>query len=167
MPKPLIVWITIICVKFFKRWEYQTTFPAFWETCMQVKKQQFWTVHETTDWFQIGKEVCQGCILSPCLHICRVKCWAGWSTSWNQDSGWNINNLKSAEDATLIAESKEELKNLLMKGKEGSEKAGLKLYIQKTKIMASGPITLFSPSGNSDRPYFWGLQNHCKWWLQP
>ena len=66
MPKPLIMWITINCGKFWKRWEYQTTWPASWETCMQVRK-QVRTGHQTTDWFQIRKGLCQGCILSPCL----------------------------------------------------------------------------------------------------
>ena len=77
----------------------------------------------------------------------------------------NINNLRYADDTTLIAESKE-LKSLLMKVKEESEKVGLKLNIQKTKIMASGPITLwqiYGETGSSDRLYFLGLQNHCRW----
>ena len=76
--------------------------------------------------------------------VCREhheKCWAGRSTSWNQDAWTNINNLGYADDTTLMAESEEELKSLLMKVKEESEKVGLKLNIQKTKIMASGPIT--------------------------
>ena len=69
--KPLTVWITTNCGKFFKRWEYQTTLPASWETCMQVKKPTVRTRHGTMDWFQIGKGVCQGCILSPCLlNLC-------------------------------------------------------------------------------------------------
>ena len=67
MPKPLTVWITTNCGKFLKRWEYQATWPASWEICMQVKKQQFRTGRGTTDWFQIGKGVHQGCVLSPCL----------------------------------------------------------------------------------------------------
>ena len=69
-----------------------------------------------------------------------VKCWAGWSTSWNQDFQEKINNLGDADDITIIAENKEELKNLLMKVKEESEKSGLKLNFQKTKIMAFSPI---------------------------
>ena len=83
----------------------------------------------------------------------------------------NNSNLRYADDKTYMAESEEELKSLLMKVKKGSEKAGLKLNIQKTKIMASGPITSWQidggNSGNSGRLYFGGLQNHCRWWLQP
>ena len=85
-------------------------------------------------------------------------------------AGRNINNLRYADDTTLMAES-EELKSLLMKVKEESEKAGLKLNFQKTKIMASSPITSWQIDGetgeNSERLYFWGLQNDCRWWLQP
>ena len=78
----------------------------------------------------------------------------------------NINNLRYADDTTFMAESEKELKSLLMKVKEESEKVGLKLNIQKTKIMASGPITSWEIDGNSGssiRVYFLGLQNHCKW----
>ena len=82
-------------------------------------------------------------------------------------AGRNINNLRYADDTTLTEESEEELKSLLMKVKEQSEKAGLKLNIQKTKIMASGPITPWQiygeKNGNSNRLYFLGLQNHCRW----
>ena len=78
-------------------------------------------------------------------------------------AGRNINNLRYADDTTLMAESEEELKSLLMNVKEESEKVGLKLNIQKTKIMASGPITSWGNSGNSVRLYFSGLQNHCRW----
>ena len=103
------------------------------------------TGHETTDWFQIGKGVCQGCISSPCLfnlyaeyiirNIGLEEAQAGIKFARK-----NINNLRYADDTTLMAES-EELKNLLMKVKEETEKVGLRLNIQKTKIMASGPIT--------------------------
>ena len=103
------------------------------------------TGHGTADWFQVGKEVHQGCILSPCLfnfyaeYIMRnaglEEAQAGIKIARR-----NINNLRYAGDTTLMAES-EELKSLLMKVKEESEKVGLKLNIQKTKIMASGPIT--------------------------
>ena len=86
-------------------------------------------------------------------------------------AGRNINNLRYADDTTLMAESEEELKSLLRKVKEESETVGLKLNIQKTKIMAAGPITSWEmdgeDSGNSVRLYFFRLQNHCRWWLQP
>ena len=78
----------------------------------------------------------------------------------------NINNLRYADDTTLMAQSEEELKSLLMKVKEESEKVGLKLNIQKTKIMASGPITSWEIDGETVETvadYFWGLQNHCRW----
>ena len=85
-------------------------------------------------------------------------------------AGRNINNLRYANDTTLMAES-EELKNLLMKVKEESEKVGLKLNIQKTKIIASCPITSWQIDGENMETVaefiFWGLQNHCRWWLQP
>ena len=86
------------------------------------------TGHGTTDWFQIRKEVRQGCILPPCLlsRVHHEKCWPGWSTSWNQIAGRNINNLRYADDTTLMTESKEELKSLLMKGKEERERNRLK-----------------------------------------
>ena len=82
----------------------------------------------------------------------------------------NIKNLRYAEHTTLMAESEEELKSLLMKVKEESEKVGLKLNIQKTKIMASDPITSWEIDGDTVETvsdYFWGLQNHYRWWLQP
>ena len=103
------------------------------------------TEHGTTDWFQIGKGVCQGCILSPCffnLYAEYIMRNAGLDEAQAgiKIAGRNINNLRYADDTTLMAES-EELKNLLMKVKEESEKVGLKVNIKKTKIMASGPIT--------------------------
>ena len=83
----------------------------------------------------------------------------------------NISNLGYADTTTLMAESEEELKSLLMKVKDESEKVGLKLNIQKTKIMASGPITSWQIDGETMKTvkilYFGGLQNHCRWWLQP
>ena len=75
----------------------------------------------------------------------------------------NISNLTYADDTTFMAESEEELTSLLMKVKEESEKVGLKLNIQKTKIMASGPITLWKINGKTMETYFWRLQNHCRW----
>ena len=85
-------------------------------------------------------------------------------------AGRNINNLRYADDTTLMAESEEELKSLLMKVKEESEKVGLNLNIQNTKILASSPIASWQideETGNSGRLNFFGLQNHCRWWLQP
>ena len=112
------------------------------------------TGHGTTDWFQIGKGICQGCLLSPCLfnlyagYIMRnaglEEAQAGISIS-----GRNINNIRYADDTTLMAESEEELRSLLMKVKEESEKVGLKFNIQKTKIMASGPITSWEIDGET------------------
>ena len=102
--------------------------------------------HGTIDWFQIGKGICQGCILSPCLftfYADYMKRNAGLEETQAgiKIAGRNINNLRYVDDNTLMAESEEELKSLLMKVKEENEKVGLKLNIQKTKIMASGPIT--------------------------
>ena len=126
------------------------------------------TGHGTTDWFQTGKGVCQGCILSPCLfnfyaeYIMRN---AGLEEAQAgiKIVGRNINNLRYADGTTLMAESEDELKSLL-KVKEESEKVGLQLTIQKTKIMASGPITsweidgeTWGNGGNSVRLYFLGL----------
>ena len=110
------------------------------------------TGHGTTDWFQIGKGVCPGCILSPCLfnlyaeYIMRN---AGLEETQTgiKIARRNINNLRYADDTTLMAESEEELKSLWMKVREESEKVGLKLNIQKTKIMASSPVTLWQIDG--------------------
>ena len=127
------------------------------------------TGHGTTDWFQIGKGEYQGCILSPCLfnfyaeYIIRnyglEEAEAGIKIARR-----NINNLRYADDTTLMAESEEELKSLLMKVKEDSEKVGLKLNIQKTKIMASGLMTSWDIDGEMVSDFiFFGLQNHCRW----
>ena len=123
------------------------------------------------DWFQIRKGICQGCILSPCLfnlyaeyimrNIGLEEAQAGIKIARR-----NINNLRQADGTTLTAESEEELRSLLMKVKEESVKVGLKLNIQKTKIMASSPITSWQIDGETVetvRLYFGGLQNHCRW----
>ena len=134
-----------------------------------------WTeMNETTDWFQIRKGVCQGCILSPCLfNLCTEYIIQNARLDEAQAgikiAGKNIDNFRYADDTTLMTES-EELKSLLMKVKQESKKAGLKLNIQKTRIMASGAITSWQKwgnNGNSGWLYFSGLQNHCRWWLQP
>ena len=116
------------------------------------------TGHGTTDWFQIGKGVCQDCILSPCLfnlyaeYITR-NARLDDAQARIKTAGRNINNLIYADDTTLKAESEEELKSLLMQVKEESEKAGLKLNIQKTKIMASNPITSWQIDGETVRDF--------------
>ena len=112
------------------------------------------TGHGTTDWFQIRKGICQGCILSPCLfnfyaeYIMRI---AGLeeAQAGTKIAARNINNFRYADDTTLIIESEEELKSLLMKVKEESEKVGLKLNFLKTKIMASGPIASWQIDGET------------------
>ena len=135
------------------------------------------TGHGTIHWFQIGKGVHQGCILSPCLfNLCAeyIMRNAGLDEAQAEIkiARRNINNLRYAYDTNLMAESEEELKSFLMKVKEENEKTGLKLNIQKMKIMASGPITswkmekmetvTWGKNGNSDRFYFLGLQNQCR-----
>ena len=128
----------------------------------------------TTDWFQIGKRVHQGCILSPCLFKLYAE-YIMWNARLEEAkagikiAGININNLRYADNTSLMSEREVVLKNLLMKVKEESEKAGLKLNIQKTKIMASCPITSWQIDGKTVETvtdYFFGLQNHCRWWLQ-
>ena len=110
------------------------------------------TGHETTDWFQIGKGVRQGCILSPCLFNLYAQYIMRYAGLDEAQAGIkiarrNINNLRYADDTTLMAESEENLKSLLMKVKEESEKVGLKLKIQKTKNMASSPIPSWQIDG--------------------
>ena len=130
------------------------------------------TGHGTTDWFQTGKGVCQGCRLLPCLfNFCAGYIMRNAGLEEAQAgikiAGRNINNLRYADDTTLMAESEEEPKSLLMKVKEESEKVGLKLNIQKTKMMASGPITSWQIDGETGETVsdfiFWGIQNHCRW----
>ena len=144
MPKPLTVWITTNYGKFL-----EMGIPDHL-TCLLINLYagQEATVrngHGTIDWFQIGKGVQQSCLLSPCLfnlHAEYIQRDAGLDEAQAgiKIAGRTTNNLRYTDDTTLMAEGKEELKSLLMKVKEESEKAGLKLNIQKTKIMASGPI---------------------------
>ena len=130
------------------------------------------TGHGTTDCFQIGKGVCQGCILSPCLcNLYAEYIMRNSGLDEAQDgikiAGRNINNLRYADDTTLMTESEEELNSLLMKVQEESEQVGLKLNIQKTKIMASGPITSWEIDAETVETMsdfiLGGLQNHCRW----
>ena len=153
MLKPLTAWITKNCGKFFKRWEYQTTWPASCETCVQVKKQQLELDMEEQTGSKLGKEYVKAVYCHP-AYLTSMQ-----STSW-ETLGWKkhklesrlpgeSNHLRYADDTTLMAVSKEELKSLLMKVKEESEKAGLKLNIQNSKIMASGPITSWQIDGET------------------
>ena len=147
MPKLLTVWIT-------KNWKIlkEIGIPdhptCLFKICMQVRKQHR-TGHGTTDWFQIEKGVCQGCILSPCLFNLYAE-YIKRNTGLEEAQAGikiaerNINNLRYADDTTLMAESEE-----LKKVKEESEKVGLKLHIQKTKIMASSPITSWEIDGET------------------
>ena len=171
MPKPLIVWITINCRKFWKRWECPDHLTCLLRNLYAGQEAIVRTGHGTTDWFQIRKGVPQSCILSPCLTYMQ-------STSWDT-LGWMKCKLESRLPGEISVtsdmqmtppSSQKELKNLLMKVKEESEKVGLKL-IQKMKIMASSPITSWQIDGETMKTMtdfsFGGLQNHCRWWLQP
>ena len=129
------------------------------------------TGHVTTDWFQYGKGVHQGCILSPCLFNLYAEYIMRDARLDEAQAGIkigrrNINNLRYVDDTTLMAKSEEELKNLLMKVKEENEEVGLKLNIQKTKIMATGPITSWQIDGEKMETvtdFIFKLQNHCRW----
>ena len=126
------------------------------------------TGHGTTGWFQIGIGVRQGCVLSPCLvnfyaEFIMRNAGLDEAQAGIKIARRNINSLRYADDTTFRAESEEELKSLVMKVKEESEKVGLRLNIQKTKIMASGPIISWQIDGEimeTVKDYFWGLQNH-------
>ena len=132
------------------------------------------TGHGTTDWFQIGKGVRHGYILSPCLFNFYAE-YIMWNAGLDETQARikiarrSTNNLRYADDTTLMAESEEQLKSLSIKVKEESEKVGWKINIQKTKIMASGPITLWQIDGETVETvadFFWP-RDHCRWWLQP
>ena len=169
MPKPLTVWITINW-KILKEMGIPDHLTCLLRNLYAGQQATVRTGHGT-DWFQIGKGVRQGCILSPCLFNFYAE-YIMRNTGLEETQAGikiarrNINNLRYADDTTLLAESEEKLKSLLMKVKEESEKVGLTLNIQKTKIMASGPITSWEIDGEtvetSVRLYFLGLQNHCR-----
>ena len=173
-PKPLPMWITI-------NWKTRKEMgiPDHL-TCLLInlyadQEATIRTRHGTTDGFQIGKGVRQGYVLSPCLFTLYAE-YIMWNARLDEAqvgikiARRNINNFRYADDTTLMTKSEEELKSLLMKVKEESEKVGLKLNIQKAKIVASDLITSWQidgETGNSGRLYFSGLQNHYRWWLQP
>ena len=145
---------------YLRRWEYQTTLPASWETYMQVKKPPVRTRHGTTNWFRVRKGVCQGCTLSPCLfnlHTVYITRNAGLDEAQAgiKISVRNMNNFRYADDTILMAEWEEELKSLLTKVKEESQKAGLKLNVQKTKPMASSTITSWQIDGQWQTLFSW------------
>ena len=137
---------------------------------MQVKKQQLEQDMEQQIGSKLGKEYVKAVYCHP-AYLIYMQSTSGEMLSWKKHKLESrllgeINNLRYADDTTLMAESEEELKSLLMKVKEESEKVGLKLNFQKTKIMAYGPITswqIWGNNENSDRLYFSGLQNHCRW----
>ena len=175
MPKPLTLWITTKSGKFF---EIGITDHL---TCLLRnlyigQEARVRTRHGTTDWFQIVKGVHQGCILLPCLFNFHAE-YIMWNARLYEAQAWikiawrNTNNLRYADDTTLMAEREEELKSFLMKVEEESEKVGLKLHIRKWRSWHLAP----SLHGKTMRKewkqwltLFWGcLQNHCRWWLQP
>ena len=144
MLKPLTVWITTNW-KILKETGKTDHLIYLLRNLYAGQEATVRTGHGTTDWFQIGKGVCQGCILSPCLFNLYAEYIMGnaglaEAQAGIKIGGRNINNLRYVDNTTLMAESEEGLKSLLMKVKEENEKAGLKVNIQKTKIMASGPI---------------------------
>ena len=154
-PKPLTVWITTNW-KILKEMETSYHLTCLLSNLYARQEAKIRAGHGTTDWFQIGRGVHQGCILSPCLfnlyaeYIMRI---AGLDEAQAgiKIARRSINNLRYADDTTFMAESEEELKSLLVKVKEQSEKVGLKLSIQKTKIMASSPITPWQIDGETMR----------------
>ena len=163
LPKALTVWTTTNCGKFLKDMGIADHLTCLLRNLQAGQEATVRTGYGKTDWFQIGKGVRQGCILSPCFinfyaeYIVRN---AGLEETQAgiKIAGRNSNNLRYADDTTLMAESEEELESLLMKVKE-SEKVGLKLNIQETKIMASGPITSWQIDGETVEivtDFIWG-----------
>ena len=170
-PKPLTVCITTNCGKFLEM-GIPDHLTCLLRNLYAHQEAIVRTGHGTTDWFQIGKGVHQCCILSPCsfnLYAENIMQNAGLeeAQAGMKIAGRNINNLRYEDDITLAAESEEELKILLLKVKEESEKAGLKLNIQNTKIMPSGPITSWQIDGQTMETVtdfiFLGSKSHCGW----
>ena len=153
MPKPLTVWITTNW-KIFQEMGIPDHLTCLLRNLYAGQKATVRTRHGTTDWFQVGKGVCQGCILSPCLlnlhaeYIMR-NARLDESQAGIKIARRNINSFRYADDTSQMAESEEELNSLLMKVKEESEKAGLKLNIQKIKIMASSSIPSWQIDGET------------------
>ena len=171
MPKPFTVWITINW-KILKEMGIPDHLSCLLRNLYAGEKTTVRTGHGTTDWFQIGKGVHQGCILLHYLFNFYVEyimrnVGLEEAQAGIKIGGRNINNLRYADDTNPMADTEEKLKSLLMKVKVESEKVGLKLNIQKTKIMASGPITSWQIDGETVEIVsdfiFGGLQNHCRW----
>ena len=143
MPKPLTGWIMTNCGEFLQETGIADHLTCLLRNLYAGQEATVRTRHGTTELFQIGNVVCQVCILSPYLfnRVRHVKCWADKAQAEIKIAGRNINNLRYADDTTLTAERKEELKSLLMNVREENETVGLKLSIQKTKFMACGSIT--------------------------
>ena len=155
---------------------YQTILCLLTNLCVG-QEETFRALHGTADWFKIGKGVWQDCILLPCLFNLYAEyilqnAGLDEAQAGIKIAGRNINNLRYSDDNILMLESEEELKSLLMKVKEESEKkkkTGLKLNMQRTKIMVSGTITSLLIEGEkveADTIYFLEFQNHCGCWLQ-
>ena len=163
------MWITTNCGKFLKEMGIPDHLTCLMRNLYADQEATVRTGYGTTDWFQIGKVVHQGCILSPCLFNLYTEYIMKNARLHEAQVGIkiarrDINNLRYADDTTLMAESEEGLKSPLIK--EESENAGLKLQIQKTKIMASGPITSWKVDGETMErviDHFGGLQNQCRW----
>ena len=174
MLKPLTVWITTNW-KILKEMGIPDHLTCLLRNLYAGQEATIRTLHGTKDWFQSGRGVCQCCILSPCLFnfyaeyiIQNVR--LDEAQAGIKSAGRIINNLRYADDTNPMAESEEKLKSLLMAVKGESEKVGLKLSIQKMKIMASSPVSSWQidrETMETVRDYFLGLQNHCRWWLQP
>ena len=175
MPKSLTVWITTNCGKLLKRWELPDQLTCFLRNLYAGQEATVRTRHGTMDWFQISKGPCQGCILSPCLFNLNAE-YIKWNVRLDEAqagikiAGRNINNLRYADDTILLAESKEELKSLLMKVKEESEKASLKLNHSKLRSWHLVPSFHGKKVGKQWKQWqilFSWAPKSLWWWVQP
>ena len=154
MLKALTVWITTNCGKFLKRLGIPDHLACLLRSLYAAQEATVRTRHRIMDWFKIGKGVHQGCILSPCLFNLYAE-YIIWNARLDEaqagikTGGRNINDLRYTDNTTLMTETEQDLKSPLMKVKEESEKAGLKLNIQQIKIMASSPITSWQTDGET------------------
>ena len=182
LPLPsLTVWTTINCEKSLKRWKYQTTWPASWEICMQVKKQELDLNMEPQTASKSGKEYVKAVYCHPAYltYMQNISCeMLGWMKHNKLESRLSgeisiirlhiINHICRWHHP--YGRKWRKTKQPLDESERGEWKVGLKLNIQKTETMASGPITLWQIDGETMetvRDYSFGLQNHCRWWLQP